>query len=572
MVKKILLLLGCILILHMNISFAGDYQIFWGDVHTHTSYSDDAYLIQDDLGLAPAQPAEAFQYAANVAGLDFVALTDHAEHLQLYRDEKGNLIPNNTGHSIDEWQDTIAQSSEGLAPSELVIFLGFEYTKTAEDAQGNPVPGAGHKCVIFKNGHVPQFPISAVEGKPLINSPYAALPSDLWTQLDAGGFDYMTIPHHPAKGTSAPISPETNMSTDWDYVNATRQSLVEVFSVHGSSDYKGCPDEVDQFVSEKSVEAALNLWLSTGSPGYQLGVIASTDGHLSRPGFVEPEDPDNMVHQEGDYTGGLVAVLATEKNHEAIWDALVHRRTYGTTGPRIKINTFSITYDGTVYQMGETIHCQGDDSPQVTIQVDIETDTNDPEIVVVTKSTIENPVSEGILPSTNQPWIVQTDSDHPLCSSWEGKRVNMTLADTITSARTYYRLTVRQKPTIRYTWNAVTREYTQIQTRERAWSSPIFVTATPVLYVHNKDDLTCGGKIACYSTIQAALDVAGDECVIKVAQGAYDEAPLKNTPGTVTISGGWDDLFKYQTQQKTSMHALRVTQGALILQEVLVIP
>ncbi len=289
----------------------------------------------------------------------------------------------------------------------------------------------------------------------MADSPYAALPSDLWARLEAGGFDYITIPHHPAKGTSAIISPETNMSTDWDYVNPSRQPLVEVFSVHGSSDYEGCPDEVDGFVSERSVEAALNLWLSTGNSGYQLGIIASTDGHLSRPGSVEPETPENMVHQEGDYTGGLVAALATGKTREAIWDALVHRRVYGTTGPRIKINKFSITYNGTDYQMGETILCGQPAQPQVTIQVDVETDTNEPELVVVTKSTIESPVSGGVLFSTGQPWVQQTETDHSLCTTWAGKRVTMTLTDTITSARTYYRLTIRQKPTTRYTWNAV---------------------------------------------------------------------------------------------------------------------
>ena len=37
------------------------------------------------------------------------------------------------------------------------------------------------------------------------------------------------------------------MSTDWSYTNRERQMLVEVFSVHGSSDYIGCEDEVDGF-------------------------------------------------------------------------------------------------------------------------------------------------------------------------------------------------------------------------------------------------------------------------------------------------------------------------------------
>ncbi len=159
-IQKLPLLFCCILIFHVNAGFAADYQVFWGDIHAHTSYSDDAYLIQEDKGLVPQRPGAALQYAAaaDLAHLDFVALTDHAEHIELYRDGDGNLIPDGAGNPINEWQDIIAQCGDGLAPSDLVVFVGFEYTKTAEDAGGNPVPGAGHKCVIFKDSPFPPTP------------------------------------------------------------------------------------------------------------------------------------------------------------------------------------------------------------------------------------------------------------------------------------------------------------------------------------------------------------------------------------------------------------------------------
>ncbi len=560
--RKALMFLVSLLIFHSSVVFAAEYQIYWGDIHFHTSYSDDAYIIQDDLGRTPGRPDAALLYASDVASLDFAALTDHAEHIELYRDREGNLIPDAAGNPIDEWQDSIVQTAPEKAPAGMVVFLGFEYTKTAEDEARNPVPGAGHKCVIFKNG-VPPLPISAVQGKPLAGSPYAALPSDLWNTLDAGGYEYMTIPHHPAKGTSAVISPETNMSTDWNYVNAQRQPLVEVFSVHGSSDYSGCPDEVDGFLPERSVESALNLWLTTGNPGYQMGLVGSTDGHLSRPGSVEPESPDNMVHQEGDFTGGLVAALATGKTRDALWDALTHRRAYGTSGPRIKIHKFSILYKGKTYMMGETVPCKGDETPQITLEVDVETDTNDPEILVITKSTQEEPVSEGVLPSTGQPWILQTAADHALCTVWDGKRVTLRVTDTITSVRSYYRLTVRQKPTTRYTWNTFAREYQQIQTKERAWSSPIFVFLSPVLYV-SRSDPTCGGKSPCYQTIQGALNDAPDGAVIKIAAGTYPEELVKGNAGSVSFSCNWNESFTSRTEESsTSANSLNTRQGTL---------
>ena len=446
-----------------------NYTIYWGDIHSHTAYSDDAYVIQKNLGLEPGRPQSALDYAKQ--RLDFLAVTDHAEHTEVYRDENGNIIYDGTGQPIDEWQDIRTRCSDSVANDPLIVFTGFEFTKTGEDELGNDIDGAGHKCVLFKDANVPPAPISSVEGEPTPGSPYCALPTDLWNQLSEAGHEYMTIPHHPAKGTSAVISPETDMSTDWSYTNRERQLLVEIFSVHGSSDYNGCDDGVDGFRAERSVESALNLWLSTGDAGYKLGIIASTDNHLSKPGSIE-EHPDNMVHQEGDYTGGLVAALATERSREGIWEALIHKRVYGTTGPRIKLNAFTVTTASGTYHMGETVKCAGTTPCSISLHLDIETDTADVERIVITKSTVNNPVNESQLQS-GQPWIVQTAESHPLCEAWSGKTVSLTVSDAVEPPRAYYRVTVYQKPTARFSWNGIA--YVPKATNERAWSSPIFI-------------------------------------------------------------------------------------------------
>ncbi|MFH1155614.1 MAG: DUF3604 domain-containing protein [Pseudomonadota bacterium] len=452
---------------------AQDYTIYWGDIHGHTSYSDDAYIIQKNMGLTPNPPVSAITYGK--AALDFLSVTDHAEHTELYRDEKGNLILDGTGSPIPEWQGIINACLDREANDPLVVFIGFEFTKTGEDADGNDIEGSGHKCVLFKGSGVPSAPISSVRGEPTADAPFCDKPTDLWSLLDAGGYDYITIPHHPAKGTSAVISPETDMSTDWDYVNSSRQQLVEIFSVHGSSDYSGCIDAVGGFRNERSVESALNLWLTTGNSGYALGIIASTDNHLSKPGSVD-ENENNMVHQEGDYTGGLIAALAPEKSGDAIWDALVSRRVYATTGPRIRINTFSVTAESVTYLMGQTVPLQGRESVPITIDLDVETDTADIDEIVITKSTIEDPSVQGKL-SSGHPWITLTSASHALASLWSGRHAVLSVQDQVSSQRSYYRVTIYQKPTTRYTWTGL--QYVNTLTRERAWSSPIFMDLTP---------------------------------------------------------------------------------------------
>jgi len=86
-------------------------------------------------------------------------------------------------------------------------------------------------------------------------------------------------------------------------------------------------------------------------------------------------------------------------------------------------------------------------------------------------------------------------------------------------------------------------------------------TSHMLLYVSRDGD--CGGKTPCFSTIQAALNVAGDGATIKVDQDTYPEAPVKTTEGTASISGGWNGLFKEQTGT-TRMYAPRVSGGGTI--------
>lgn len=378
-------------------SAPNSYNIYWGDLHTHSSYSDDAA----DLGNT-TPPSGSMAYARDVSHLDFMALTDHAEWL-----------------TADEWANTQVQANAAYVPGSFVPFIGFEYTNSPVQQRS----GQGHKCVIFAGTTVLPLPLGWPDTKG---------PEDLWTAL--AGYQAITIPHHPAKGHTAGML--AGMSTDWDHVNAELQPLVEIYSTHGGSEAAGAEEPVHDFQDDRSVEAALMRWLDTHDPGYKLGIGASTDTHLSKPGSVQENEEFVEAALEGPYTGGLIAALATEKTRPAIFDALNSKRTYGTSGPRIMLE-FSARFADQETIMGGTLR-----GPKGALPVELSVSAQGDTAPIDRIQLIKNGV---------------------LLSEVHGATLRIT---DIADDWSYYRVKVFQEPTAR--WDGV-------MTPERAWSSPIWV-------------------------------------------------------------------------------------------------
>ena len=251
-------------------------QILFGDLHVHTTFSADAYYISLPLmgGEGAHPPADACDYARYCSGLDFFALTDHAEA----------LTPRRWKESVESIRQCDALAGDPEDP-DLVALMGFEWTQVGNTPENH----YGHKNVIYRGlgaGDLPPRPIRSrgltarsmkgfggasalgvamvpirewgqrqrylnlgryafenslvdmcADGVDTKDLPpdcaeMAATPEVLHRKLDRWGHARMVIPHGTTWGFYTPPR--------YEYRPSEREPLVEVFSGHGNSErYRG---------------------------------------------------------------------------------------------------------------------------------------------------------------------------------------------------------------------------------------------------------------------------------------------------------------------------------------------
>ena len=271
-------------------------QIFFGDLHVHTTFSQDAFLFSLPViqGEGAHPPADACNFARFCSSLDFFSITDHAE-----------------GLTKEMWEDTIKSIKNCDAVSnddqkDLIAFVGWEWTQMAS----TPETHYGHKNVILRDlDNLPEKPIGAgLTGLDLMIKHYAAPllplivdfppeqidfdflkyrsttysepfcadleneenvkckekaenPKQLFEQLDKLNLEALVIPHGTAWGIHAPAGSNLSYQLLEGQHDPEKQRLIEVYSGHGNSeifkDFKHakqiddgsyiCPDPTDDF-------------------------------------------------------------------------------------------------------------------------------------------------------------------------------------------------------------------------------------------------------------------------------------------------------------------------------------
>ena len=248
-------------------------MILFGDLHVHTTYSNDAFLLSLPMmsGEGTHPPADACNFARFCSSLDFWANTDHAEDL--------------TQQDWQEIKDSVRQCNEagGVSSSpDTVAFLGWEWSQIG----GFGKPHFGHKNIILKGldeDQIPTRPIAASTGSGFLSMPYSVkftlsalrptdrrihdlmrfmndgktsicspgigvrdLPLDckevaptpglLFDKLNDWGHETVVIPHGTAWGAYTPPGTDWKQQLNEIEHDPNIQTMIEIYSGHGNSE------------------------------------------------------------------------------------------------------------------------------------------------------------------------------------------------------------------------------------------------------------------------------------------------------------------------------------------------
>ena len=284
---------------------SAQYQVFWGDVHGHTSHSDGKGSLDDY-----------FTYARDVSKLDFAMVTDH---------DFGNGKP--TWRMPKEtWTLTQDKADGFTVDGSFVAIAGYEWTSQpkywTEVEEGTlserlfpgPPKFYSHKVVYLP---------SRVDYLFSAKNPAYKDPNSLAAAVrDHGGLIHNA---HPSAGRDG--------RDQFDYNPSSHSVITNTEMWADTILYNGQTHHIQW-------EGILREFLNKGG---RTGFVRGTDTHEGRP-------------------AARTAVLARRLTREAIFDALRHRRNYAVSNARIVLD-FRING----HPMGEEIETAG--RPRIDVNV-----------------------------------------------------------------------------------------------------------------------------------------------------------------------------------------------------------
>ncbi|WP_324262030.1 DUF3604 domain-containing protein [Altererythrobacter sp. H2] len=281
------------------------------------------------------------------------------------------------------WTDHLATIDKYYEPGVFTPLAGFEYTLMPD---GNNL----HRVVMFRDGYDRTSTVL----------PYPGLDGaidQLWDYMDAyekaTGGKALAIPHNSnvSNGLMFELTDSKGgpMSAAYARRRALREPVVEATQIKGDSESHPFLSPNDEFASfgdvgwelgnlpltagkddsmlageylREALKRGLSIEQRTGANPYAFGMIGSTDSHTSlatadednffgkhtgnEPNAKRALESQNLGTREGRFgwhylAGGYAAVWARANTRAEIFDAMMRREVYATTGSRMVVRLFA---------------------------------------------------------------------------------------------------------------------------------------------------------------------------------------------------------------------------------------
>ena len=291
-----------------------DRAFYFGDLHAHSGASGDGYST-DVAGCREDFPSCGSLVGifdeARRAGLDFVAVADHVNHV----------------YSADEGLFEVVHQL-ALSADEPGRFVVVPAAELAFRLEGGSVLGHKNLYMFGDSATLRDLRLEDLrfDGEGMDVESCEALWAWFEGWQERWGSAWL-IPHHPATF-------ESPHPTDWSCADDRAHPVVEIYSKHGNSLTE--LTSYDLPVGGNDPSRTVQHAIDPSAYGLRMGFISATDDHHSLPGSI-------CTHLDvGDipYGGGLAAVVldASEPfERAAIGRAMGARHTYATSGPMLPV-------------------------------------------------------------------------------------------------------------------------------------------------------------------------------------------------------------------------------------------
>ena len=269
------------------------------------------------------------------------------------------------------WANFVKTANKYNKPGEFTAFIAYEWTSI-------PNGRNMHRNVYFRDDTGPVVPFSSFD---------SIFPEDLWTYQEIqrnAGHENLAIPHNGNVSDGWMFAPNEFLGGPMDARYAARQArnepVFEMLQTKGSSDTHPLLSPNDEFANFELFQNMINVGQPSqvtygyfrqglvegmlleeklGANPYKLGLVGGADSHSAysnneefgfhgshgatddtpqkrlHPGMSPSGEPGSVVS-----TAGLTAIWAEENTRESLFDGLMRKESYATSGTFIRLRFF----------------------------------------------------------------------------------------------------------------------------------------------------------------------------------------------------------------------------------------